>query len=318
MLKSKVKSNGENKISSEIVKKIIKDWIIDQTFLIKIYSFLDKRAYHLKFSAYTKEGNKKMMINLIKGNNKHIPTILEKIDQQINILDLSDFNKEEIKSLKQFLKELNNIENEKLEKYYLNAKNKKDKISKEKDKIKMLLDKNKFNQIFRIKISTLFRKYLSKKYLIKRILKDIIIIISYNFCWICYFFMILNHMINASIISLFYPISIFCYSLLENPRPSKNYWKLCYIYTFIILILKCFSQKIFLGSFLNLDNKDENDPDNAYQNLKIFLDHYPIGIKLYDDYEEYYLNLILDYLVLITLIINKNILMLNAKWTLGT
>ena len=126
--------------------------------------------------------------------------------------------------------------------------------------------------------------------------------------------MILNHLINASIISLFYPISIFCYSLLENPRPPKTYWKMCYIYTFISIILKCFSQKIFLGSFLNLGNKNETDPDNIYEQVKIFLEQYPIGIRLYDNYNEYFSNLLFDFLILIALFINKNILFINGLW----
>ena len=120
-------------------------------------------------------------------------------------------------------------------------------------------------------------------------------------------------MYNASIISLFYPLSIFCYALLEYPRPSRKYWNICLIYTFIFLIIKSFSQKQFIGAFLNL-NKVESE--NNYEKLSQFLIQYPIGIKLYDNdnIKEYFIYLIIDFLVIIVLIINMHILIINGLW----
>ena len=330
-LKSKVSNddkNDKNKINYENVKNIIREWIESQTFLIKIYSFLDKRAYLLSTSSYVKEGNEKKMINLIKGNIKHTPHILKKIDQQIDILDLSNMVKEKIKSLKEFVKQLYEMEKDKLKTYFLNFINKKDKINlfvnekdekdegekneDEKDEKKLIINRKTINQIYKMKFSILFNKYLSTLYLMKKIFKDIIIIIKHDFYWVCYFLMILNHMINSSIISLFYPISIFCYSLMANPRPSKNYWNICYIYTFISLIFKCFIQEIFLERFRDVNDNNGPNPDKTY--MIYFMEYYQIGFKLFDNYNEYYFNLSLDYLVLISLIINKNILILNGLW----
>ena len=96
------------------------------------------------------------------------------------------------------------------------------------------MKQQKYIQFPKIKNSKLFKKYLAKTYLLRKIIIDIQSIISNNFNWVCYFGMILNHIINSSIISLFYPISIFCYALLEYPRPSKKYWNICFIYTFIL------------------------------------------------------------------------------------
>ena len=99
---------------------------------------------------------------------------------------------------------------------------------------------------------------------------------------------------------------------MANPRPSKNYWNICYIYTFISLIFKCFIQEIFLERFRDVNDNDGPNPDKTY--MIYFMEYYQIGFKLFDNYNEYYFNLSLDYLVLISLIINKNILILNGLW----
>ena len=316
LIKTKIWSS-DDEVSEKEVKKIIKEWIYGQTFLIKIYSYFNRNSYYLRFSSYLKEGNN-MLLNLKKGINKHTPNIIKKIRHQINKLDLSHFSKDDIKKLKKLLKLIDKKNNQEIEEYLspLNTKNQDDKSNEEKEKEETikLVQKKKFKQFLLLKNSSLFKKYLTKWHLIKKILFDLIIIISNNFCWICYFFMVLNHMVNASIISLFYPISIFCYSLLENPRPPKLYWRLCYIYTFVVLIIKCFFQKIFLGRFIDFAKENEDESEKPYEKLKTFFEQNPIGIKIYDDYNEYFLNLFLDFLLIISLIINRNILMLKGLW----
>ena len=309
-LTRKVQS-GDNDplVSEQITKKIIKNWILDQTFLFKIYLFFNRKANYLRFSSYMKEGNN-MIIKLKKGQNYHTPNILKKINHQLKKLKLLEYTKDEVRCLKKFLVFLNKMEYQDLPQYIkmLNSDHKHEKHFKGKN------EKLIFNQLFQLKNSSLFKKNLTKWYLIKKIFRDWIVIISNNFCWVCYFFMLLNHMKNASIISIVYPLSIFCYSLLENPRPSKYYWRIIYIYTFLVLICKCFFQKIFLGRFIDFADENEINSEAPYEELKIFFDHYPIGIKIYDDYREYFLNLFLDFLVIICLIINRNILMLHGLW----
>jgi len=53
-----------------------------------------------------------------------------------------------------------------------------------------------------------------------------------------YFFMILSMYVNAGLISLVYPISIFGYALLEETRPRREYWTFVRVYTTIILLAK--------------------------------------------------------------------------------
>ena len=314
IIKSRIKSDNDI-VPEKIVKKKIKEWILSQTFLIKIYLLLNERAFRLRFSSYINKDNN-MFANLIKGTNEHTPNIMKKINIQVDKLILSKFKKYDMITLKNFLKHLDKMKDQKLEKYLesLNSKDEKDKNAKVKDEIEEALNDKKFIQILELKKSILFKKYITKWHLIKKIIIDLITIISNNFCWICYFFMILNHMVNASIISIFYPLSIFCYALLENPRPTKHYWRLCYIYTFIILIIKCFFQKLFIGRFLDYQSEGTDKSETAYEELKTFLEHYPIGIKMYDDYNKYFNNLFLDFLLLIILIVNRNILMLNGLW----
>lgn len=48
---------------------------------------------------------------------------------------------------------------------------------------------------------------------------------------VCYFAMVLNHLVTASILSMFYPVSIFLWAMLSVPRPSKAYWVTVITYT---------------------------------------------------------------------------------------
>ena len=48
---------------------------------------------------------------------------------------------------------------------------------------------------------------------------------------VCYFAMILNHLVSASLLSLFYPVSVFLWALLSVPRPAKTYWITVITYT---------------------------------------------------------------------------------------
>ena len=71
-------------------------------------------------------------------------------------------------------------------------------------------------------------------------------------------------------------------------------------------------REIFLERFRDVNDNDGPNPDKTY--MIYFMEYYQIGFKLFDNYNEYYFNLSLDYLVLISLIINKNILILNGLW----
>ena len=157
------------------------------------------------------------------------------------------------------------------------------------------------------KNSLLFTRYLKNTFILSCILLDLKSCLTYNFHWFCYLFMIINHMHSASLISSFYPLTIFCYALLEHPRPVRAYWKIALYYSFLILFLKLlFTLKIF-----NLFTDEEN-----FINFLNTLNNYKIGFKyckltLTHDFFSY---IIFDILVIVSLMININILVINGTW----
>ena len=62
----------------------------------------------------------------------------------------------------------------------------------------------------------------------------------------CYVTMIVVAITNASLLSIVYPISLFTYALLDNPRPKKAFWTALIIYTFILILVKFAYQMPFI------------------------------------------------------------------------
>lgn len=56
--------------------------------------------------------------------------------------------------------------------------------------------------------------------------------------FICYFFMILNHLNSASLLSVPLPISIFLWAMLCIPRPTKTYWITTITYVEAVVVIK--------------------------------------------------------------------------------
>ena len=119
--------------------------------------------------------------------------------------------------------------------------------------------------------------------------------------------MILDHMSNSSLLTIFYPLSIFCFALLENPQPKKKYWQICIYYAIFVLCVKFFFQlKLFNNIF---------DPVK-YSDFLMVLENYKIGIIYYENSFglDFFRYIVLDALVLIVLSINRNILISNGLW----
>ena len=53
---------------------------------------------------------------------------------------------------------------------------------------------------------------------------------------LCYFAMIINTLMSASILSIVYPLSVFFWGMLSVPRPTKFYWVATITYTEVWLI----------------------------------------------------------------------------------
>uniref|UniRef100_A0A8B9KR01 Piezo type mechanosensitive ion channel component 2 n=1 Tax=Astyanax mexicanus TaxID=7994 RepID=A0A8B9KR01_ASTMX len=59
---------------------------------------------------------------------------------------------------------------------------------------------------------------------------------------LCYFVIILNHIVSASLLTLFLPILIFLWAMMSVPRPTKRFWMTAIIYTEITVVVKYFFQ----------------------------------------------------------------------------
>jgi hypothetical protein len=79
-----------------------------------------------------------------------------------------------------------------------------------------------------------------------------------NTVFICYLIMIVAHIMNGSLVSLVYPVSIFIYSLLEERRPKKNYWRIILLYSAVILVLKFLLQTYPISDWLTNGESADN------------------------------------------------------------
>ncbi len=67
---------------------------------------------------------------------------------------------------------------------------------------------------------------------------------------VCYFLMI-THLLSASILSLPLPFAVFLWALLSLPRPNKIFWITCITYIEVcFLLLPDYSTKTFVRIFL--------------------------------------------------------------------
>ncbi len=48
---------------------------------------------------------------------------------------------------------------------------------------------------------------------------------------VCYFIIVLNNVVSASVISLVLPILVFLWAMLAVPRPTKRFWMIAIVYT---------------------------------------------------------------------------------------
>ncbi|KAM8946470.1 piezo-type mechanosensitive ion channel component 1 [Pelodytes ibericus] len=117
---------------------------------------------------------------------------------------------------------------------------------------------------------------------------------------LCYFIIILNNMVSASLVSLFLPVLIFLWAMLSVHRPSKRFWMTAIIYTEIMVVIKYLFQ---FGFF----------PWNSYTVLvrneaKPFFPPRILGLEKSDYYVKY------DLIQLLTLFFHRSLLMSYGLW----
>ncbi|KAM9374073.1 piezo-type mechanosensitive ion channel component 1 [Phaethornis superciliosus] len=117
---------------------------------------------------------------------------------------------------------------------------------------------------------------------------------------LCYFVIILNNVVTASIISLFLPILVFLWAMLSIPRPSKRFWMTAIIFTEVMVVVKYLFQ---FGFF----------PWNGYAMLvryegKPFFPPRILGLEKTDCYLKY------DLVQLLVLFFHRSLLLSYGLW----
>jgi len=183
----------------------------------------------------------------------------------------------------------------------------KERIEKEKKEKEFQIKQQKLKYIEELFNTKLFKKYLKTSYQIRHIFLYLQSLFINHFTWVCYFFMLLDHMICSSVISLVYPLSIFCFALLEYPRPKKTYWILCMVYTMIIMFIKFIIQLKIILLFIS---------EKRYTNLIIKLHYYRIGFRYFSSTfsKSFIKYIIFDALVIFSILINRNLLITEGLW----
>ncbi|XP_078066831.1 piezo-type mechanosensitive ion channel component 1 isoform X3 [Mustelus asterias] len=116
----------------------------------------------------------------------------------------------------------------------------------------------------------------------------------------CYFIIVLNNMISASVITLFLPILMFLWAMLSIPRPSKRFWMTAIIYTEVMVVVKYLFQFGFFpwnSSYLTSLHKD-----------KPFFPPRILGLEKADGYVKY------DLIQLLALLFHQSLLKRYGLW----
>ncbi|KAF4109184.1 hypothetical protein G5714_010257 [Onychostoma macrolepis] len=116
----------------------------------------------------------------------------------------------------------------------------------------------------------------------------------------CYFVIILNHMVSASLLTLFLPILIFLWAMLSVPRPTKRFWMTAIIYTQLTVVVKYFSQFGFFPWTTSAYRGINAERAFAVPNI--------VGIEKKDGY------VLLDLIQLIALFFHRSILKCHGLW----
>ncbi|XP_017313986.1 piezo-type mechanosensitive ion channel component 1 [Ictalurus punctatus] len=117
---------------------------------------------------------------------------------------------------------------------------------------------------------------------------------------VCYFIIVLNNVVTASVISLVLPILIFLWAMLSVPRTSKRFWMTAIVYTEVMVVVKYLFQFGFFPWNSEYELKlNENKP--------YFLPRI-LGLDKTDNYIRY------DLLQLLALFFHRSLLQRYGLW----
>ncbi|XP_076599165.1 piezo-type mechanosensitive ion channel component 1 isoform X1 [Chaetodon auriga] len=117
---------------------------------------------------------------------------------------------------------------------------------------------------------------------------------------VCYFIIVLNNVVSASVISLVLPILVFLWAMLAVPRPTKRFWMTAIVYTEVMVIVKyLFQFGFFPWNSVYEMTLNEDKP--------FFLPRI-LGLEKTDNYIRY------DLLQLLALFFHRSLLMRYGLW----
>ncbi|XP_034551393.1 piezo-type mechanosensitive ion channel component 2 [Notolabrus celidotus] len=117
---------------------------------------------------------------------------------------------------------------------------------------------------------------------------------------LCYFVIILNHIVSASFLSLILPILIFLWAMLSVPRPTKRFWMTAIIYTELNVVVKYFFQFGFFPWTTSAYRGINADRPFALPNI--------IGVEKKNGY------VLFDLIQLLALFFHRSILKCHGLW----
>lgn len=119
--------------------------------------------------------------------------------------------------------------------------------------------------------------------------------------FVVYFFVILNVILNGSVLSLGYASLLFVWGLLCIPWPSKTFWLTMIFYSMLVLALK------YVFQFYDIDFHDDHLQSETGFSLPKLL-----GIVYYRKSSDFFANAAWDMLLLISLILNRGLLKVSS------
>ncbi|XP_067308143.1 LOW QUALITY PROTEIN: piezo-type mechanosensitive ion channel component 1 [Pseudorasbora parva] len=117
---------------------------------------------------------------------------------------------------------------------------------------------------------------------------------------VCYFIIVLNNLVTASVISLVLPVLVFLWAMLSVPRPSKRFWMTAIIYTEVMVVVKYLFQFGFFP--WNSEYELTLNEDKPFFPPRI------LGLEKTDNYIRY------DLLQLLALFFHRSLLQRYGLW----
>ncbi|KAM9848176.1 piezo-type mechanosensitive ion channel component 1 [Aulostomus maculatus] len=144
------------------------------------------------------------------------------------------------------------------------------------------------------------RKFYNNQNRVLKLLFALYSLLAANSEIVCYFIIVLNNVVSASVISLVLPIMVFLWAMLAVPRPTKRFWMTAIVYTEVMVVVKYLFQ---FGFF----------PWNSVYEMtlnedKPFFPPRILGLEKTDNYIRY------DLLQLLALFFHRSLLMRYGLW----